>query len=240
MRNLSVVIPSRSITNLTTCLDALRLSEPQLRVIVVDDGLDWLRSPALWASRHHRRSIFGVKPFVFARNSNLGIAAAGQDDVVLLNDDAELRVNSGFRLMQEQWLKNPGYGLIASSIDQCGTPEQVRRGTTGLRELPVMAMFACVFIPRVTTRLVGLLDERFGVNAGGPGLHGYGVEDYEYCWRIRRAGLKIGVSDSCYVTHTGLPSTFRHRDRRPGEPQTADVGLHEKLFQEIHGKKVYT
>jgi hypothetical protein len=235
-----VVIPSRNIHNLTACLGSLAICEPDLPVIIVDDGLEWTKSSGLWASEYHRRSIFGIRPFIFARNSNLGIAAAGRDDVILLNDDAQLHIKHGFHLIKEQWLENPGYGLIASSIDHCGTPEQVRRGASGLRELPVMAMFACVFIPLVTTQRIGLLDERFGVNAGGPGARGYGVEDYEYCWRIRKAGLKIGVSDSCYVIHTKLPSTFRHRDRRAGEPRMADVGLHEKLFQEIYGQDAYT
>ena len=38
-----------------------------------------------------------MKPFVFARNVNLGIEAAGDADVILMNDDAtQLRTPYGF------------------------------------------------------------------------------------------------------------------------------------------------
>jgi len=83
------------------------------------------------------------------------------------------------------------------------------------------------------------MDERFGVNAGGPGVRGYGCCDDDYSWRVRRAGLKLGVSDSCFVDHTTLHSTFGHRDSAPGAPKTADVRLHEKLFREKWGEDAH-
>ncbi len=45
MNKLSVVIPSRNIDNLVACVGALREHEPSLRVIVVDDGVDWNSRP---------------------------------------------------------------------------------------------------------------------------------------------------------------------------------------------------
>lgn len=232
-RGLAVVIPSKTVANLAACLGAIETRETGLRVIVVDDGVAW-RDGAMNLSGVY--AIRGVKPFVFARNCNLGIRAAGSDDVVLLNDDALLRTLGGFRAMQRQHEENPQFGLIGASLDYCGTPDQHRQAESGLREVSHMVVFACVFIPRSTIDRVGLLDERFAVNAGGDGVRGYGCEDDDYCWRVRQAGLKLGVSDSCFVDHTTLPSTFGHRDAKPGAAKSADVRLHEKVFQEKWGE----
>ena len=49
---------------------------------------------------------------------------------------------------------------------------------------------------------VGLLDERFDC---------YGGDDDDYCYRVRKAGLKIGIFDGCFVDHSTLTSTFRGR-----------------------------
>ncbi len=137
--------------------------------------------------------------------------------------------------MQEQLLANPEYGLIASSIDRCGTPCQHRQAQSGLREATdPMVMFACVLIARMTIERVGLMDEDFGVNAVGP-VRGYGVDDDSYCWAVRRSGLKLGVSDSCYVTHTELPSTFGFREGTG----KADIRPHQKLFRQKWGEDAH-
>ena len=60
----------------------------------------------------------------------------------------------------------------------------------------------CVFIPRGTLETVGLLDDRF---------IGYGCDDDDYCLRVRKAGLKIGIFDGCFVDHSTLKSTYRGR-----------------------------
>lgn len=223
MPPLSVIIPSKNVSNLSVCLGAVAKHEPDLRIIVVDDGLKGRPEGPVY--------IQGIKPFIFSRNINLGIEAAGRDDVILLNDDAILETRGGFREMRQQWKANQQYGIIGSSIDYCGTPDQHRHRGRGLRELPWMVVFACVFIPRRTIDVVGLLDECFGVNAGGPGVRGYGCDDDDYSWRVRKAGLKLGVSDSCFVNHTSLPSTFRGDREHPASPR-----LHEKLFQRKWGQ----
>jgi GT2 family glycosyltransferase len=213
----------------------VRSFESSLSVIVIDDGIEWEGSCRWPIGQWMPQRIDGEQPFVFARNCNRGIKAAGGNDVILLNDDALLKVPGGFRAMQRQWIENPEYGLIASTVDKCGTPCQHRQRETGLREATdPMVAFICVFIPRSTIDKVGLLDERFGVNAGSD-CPAYGVEDDDYCWRVRAAGLKLGVSDSCFVTHTELPSTFGFRDAKPGERKAADILPHKKLFREKHG-----
>jgi GT2 family glycosyltransferase len=37
----------------------------------------------------------------------------------------------------------------------------------------------------------------------------YGGEDDDYCYRVRKAGLRVGIFDGCAVNHASLPSSFR-------------------------------
>jgi GT2 family glycosyltransferase len=154
--------------------------------------------------------------------------------VVLLNDDAILKTPRGLSILATQAHAHPEYGAICPGFDWCGTPNLVNQGRAELTEEKTMLVFACVFIPRATIDRVGFLDERFGVNAGGPGRRGYGCDDDDYSKRIRDAGLKLGVYDPVMVhhtkEHTGLRSTFRD------DPEHSwDVKAHEELFRQKHG-----
>jgi GT2 family glycosyltransferase len=207
--SLSVVIPSKMASNLVPCLEAVRKHEPAARLIVVDDGMDfsWLPRPDLMPCEFHP----GVNPFVFSRNINVGIRAAGSDDVVLLNDDALLQTPGGFTLLQQAARDNPEYGVIAASSNGVGNVRQNRQGS-GLRAEPRMVCFVAVLVPRRTIDAVGLLDERYTA---------YGFDDDDYCLQVRRAGLVIGIHDGCFVDHESLRSTFRggahgHASLEPG------------------------
>jgi GT2 family glycosyltransferase len=161
----------------------------------VDDGIDWNPCPIEVLPAQ----IGGAKPFVFSTNANIGIMAVGTDDVILLNDDALLKTASGFGEMQLAAVENPDYGLIGATCNNVGNRNQHPQGI-GLREDPRMVCFICVYIPRRTIKAVGMLDERFV---------GYGCEDDDYCLRVRKAGMKVGVHDGCYVDHGSLTSSFR-------------------------------
>jgi glycosyltransferase involved in cell wall biosynthesis len=206
----SVVIPSKLSTNLFPCVDAVLRCQPRSRIIVIDDGL---------AARHPAPSyIEGIKPFVFARNVNLGIRAAMQlgDDAVLLNDDALLMTDGGFDLLAAQAGK---HGLVSAATNVTGYPVQFRRpGTWPPRAADTVA-FVCVYLPASTVRRVGMLDERFAC---------YGGDDVDYCRRVRRAGLSIAVVDGCFVDHSRLRSTFRGDPQAPGDIATATRILAEK------------
>ena len=91
------------------------------RVIVVWDGdipLD-LDEPRMQGFGNTWR-IDGSRPFMFARNINIGIRAAGEDDVVLANDDALLKTPIGFSLLREQIARNPEYGAVCPGFDVGG------------------------------------------------------------------------------------------------------------------------
>lgn len=230
MNPYSVIIPSKNIDNLTACVSAIRAMGETCRIIVVWDGpLSDLMDDENWT--------MGEKPFIFSRNVNIGIRAAGTDDVVLINDDALLRTERGFAKLQAcVHIDRTKWGAMCPGFTpgSVGTPNLVWRGRQHPVEEKVMLVFACVYIPRATIDRAGLLDERFGINAGGEGKRGYGLEDDDYSLRIRQAGMRLGVFDGVLVDHlplsTGLKSTFRHDPEHPH-----DVRAHEDLFMHKHG-----
>ena len=186
--SLSVIIPSRNAANLFVSAGAVRRSDPDADIIAMDDGLSAVPSGVI--------RIPCPKPFIFARNCNLGIEFAG-GDVVLLNDDAAL-IDGSFSAMQRAAVEHPEFGVISAACATASYPQ--RPQGTGLRVVDRMVAFFAVLIPRRTIDVVGLLDERFV---------GYGHEDDDMCLRVRKAGLKIGVFDGCIVEHESLKSTFR-------------------------------
>jgi len=201
---------------LIPCLRAVIQHEPTADVVIVDDGIDFdycapqieeinaLKPKGLW-------TFPGKKPFIYARNVNIGIVAASGDegddfidqskgdDVVLLNDDALLKSPGGFTALQYAAEEHPEFGVIGAVTNVTGQPLQFPKGI-GLREVPHIA-FVCVLIPRRTIDKIGLLDERYCLD--------YGVEDRDYCESVTRAGLKVGVHDGCFVDHGILTSSFR-------------------------------
>lgn len=211
--NLAVIIPSKTSANLFPCVAAVREHEPDARIIVVDDGLD--RAPV------GVECVQGAKPFCYARNINIGIEAAGDcDGVILLNDDAILETPGGFTAMAQACRDYPEYGLIGATANIVGNPNQFPKGI-GLRPESRMVCFLGVYIPRTTLDRVGLLDERFV---------GYGLDDDDYSFAVRAAGLKIGVHDGCYLDHGSLVSSFR------GDPKTpADYRPNLRRFIEKWG-----
>ena len=223
MNGLSIIIPSRSITNLLPCIQAIHDHEPDPKIIVADDGVDWgfpHESEIIGPVRIDRLPISvvrGVKPFIFARNVNLGIRAAGDDDIIILGDDGLLQTPNGFTLLQQAAYANPEYGIISSSCNNVGNPNQLRRPSGSLRPEPRTVCFVCVIWPRSVINTIGLMDERFGgLDECGEVI--YGFCDDDICLRARNAGYKLGVFDGCYVDHVTLPSEFRSQGPRSLDP----------------------
>ena len=225
---LSVVILSKNADNLAPCVQAIVDNEriagqpgvedgTGLRIVVVDDGVDWARYVELSgcnanvptdqfvALPYISEIVPGIRPFVFARNANLGIVASGNADVVLVNDDALLRTKYGFSGMQliaSSWW--PRTGILAATCNNVGNlaqhPRPIPFDYIGFRREERMVCFVCVLIPRATIEMVGPLDEDFT---------SYGVDDDDYCLRVTRAGLGIAITDLCYVDHGSLTSSYR-------------------------------
>jgi O-antigen biosynthesis protein len=215
---LSVVIPSRTAENFLKCAEAVRKHEPEAQIILVDDGIpsDFWPRPELMPCLGFRTGL----PFNFSRNCNAGIGLAENDDVVLLNDDAILQTPGGLSLMQMAAIQNQEYGVIGAVTNNVGNRNQYQQNI-GLRADARMCCFICVLIPRRTIQKVGLLDERYDC---------YSHQDDDYSYRVRKAGLKIGIHDGCFVDHLTLKSTFRGEPHCGGEIKTG-----AKIFKEIHG-----
>ena len=79
--NFSIIIPSRSASNLVPCIRAIREAGETARIIVVDDGVEWPSDEPLaeWGALE---GFMGESPFIFARNVNIGICEAADDDVI--------------------------------------------------------------------------------------------------------------------------------------------------------------
>lgn len=202
---IAVIVPSKTASNLEACAWARLDFDPNCGpLIVVDDGLAYIPDSCDGAT-----ILKGVKPFVFARNMNLGITEALNrpriNGVLLLNDDAILETHSGFSLLERAASEHPEYGIIGAVTNVTGQPLQQPQGI-GLREVEHFA-FVCVYIPRSTIERVGLLDERYCLD--------YGCEDRDYCLTVRAKGLKVGVHDGCFVDHAFLTSSFRGDPHAP-------------------------
>jgi GT2 family glycosyltransferase len=212
---LSIIIPSKNAANLVPCVQAIRSAGETCRIIVIDDGIDrdqWRSLSGGWgifAGSPDIAEVLGHKPFVYARNINLGIYAAGADDVILLNDDALLQTPMGFAKMWDQSKRRPQYGVIAAACNNVGNPLQnlvpELADLDGVRNENRTLCFTCVLIPRRVIDAVGLLDERFV---------DYGMDDDDYCLRVRYHGLRLAIYDGCYCDHGSLTSSYR------GGPQT--------------------
>lgn len=225
----SIVIPSRNADNLSRCVDAIYDAGETTRIIVVWDGDGPLRvgmnAPWTVPERGVIEVVRGEKPFCYARNINIGICAAGDDDVILLNDDALLKTTNGFTDMSIA-CSVQGWGMLGAVTNAVGNPNQLRSAPLPsemwtVREEPRQLCFVCVYIPRSTISAVGMLDERYV---------DYGLDDDDYSLRVRRAGLRLGVYDGCFVDHGSLASSFRAPGGRGG-----DFSANMRRFIEKHG-----
>lgn len=195
-----VVIPSNNAERLRRCVESIfaRHAVSPSSIIVVDDGAkkDWTESDT--------KVIFvdGVSPFIYARNANIGIHAAGDNDVVLMGDDVTAKTPMAFDLLAETAWRSK-VGAVSAAIDgPVGNTLQRRHTQSAVRESGVQLCFVCIYLPRKALQLVGALDEQFD---------GYGFEDTDWCWRAQAAGLRLLIDDRAVVKHNepGMESAFR-------------------------------
>lgn len=198
----AVVIPSRLVSNLRPCLEAIQRMEPGARIVVVDDGLE--------AKPPGPEYVEGVKPFSFASNVNRGIKRAGTDDVVVMNDDALLKTQGGFRSLSAFAAAHLECGCVAPATNVTGQALQMlqHRSPTGWRYVNNVP-YVCVYLRRAVLDKVGPLSEEYGGN--------YGAEDTDHILMMRKKGFKVAVVYGVYVDHGSLWSTFRGDPRSFGD-----------------------
>lgn len=215
-----VVIPSGSPTNLVACIRSILAHEPDMSpedfLVISDKGAVPAAEPDLPSGIPW---IEGPQPFNFSRNVNLGFTYAEDDDVIVLGDDGLLETDHGFTKLAECSRDHPEYGIISAACNNVGNPRQNLRPGEGLRVEPDTLCFVCVYITRFAISTAGHMDEQFA---------GYGEDDRDMSIRVRKAGLKLGVFDGCFVNHNHLPSVYKETTNR-------DFRANRELFIEKWG-----
>lgn len=200
---MKIIIPSNNIFNLRKCVESILKTHPNFatkNIIVVDDG-----AKAYWAGEDPDVAwVRGKKPFIYARNVNLGINEADREDVVILGDDVSIKADNTFDFMKETSERMSVAAVSASVIGDVGNPHQ-RHDYLIVKESPLQLCFVCVYLPRKWLDTVGLLDEQFD---------GYGCEDVDWCFRAQEFGGRFLVDGRAIVFHNhfNMKSAFRSKD----------------------------
>jgi len=210
----SIIIPAHNNLHLTRlCVDSIfrHTTWPNYEIVIVDnassDGTaDYLHELA--ARYANVRCIFNERNAGFARAINQGIAAAGGDYLVFLNNDTI--VARGWLTAMIRYLEaHPDVGMIGPATNLAGNEAKIDVDYTTVEEMeafaerytrehagealePRMLGFFCLVIPRRVLDQVGLLDERFGIGM---------FEDDDLSLRVRRAGYRLVCTDGAFVHH---------------------------------------
>ena len=199
----SIVIMSKYRKVLEPLLVSIsRFERQHPKIIVVTNGDEITDDLPVKVSRVIRTT----DPFVFAKSSNIGIEAAGTDDIVLCNDDVRIvRDQTFYRLRTWAHTVEP-LGVLSPLIDGWvgnlyqNAYEVSRRWPKDNGGKPAVigmygksqVCFICVYIKRACLNATGPLDENYT---------GYGFDDNDYCMAARKCGFLTGITRHVVVKH---------------------------------------
>lgn len=209
----SVVLPAFNLSHkIARTLDALLAHDyPSLEIIVVDDGSTdgmaevVLRYPVVRLIRHPRN--LGVSA---ARNT--GIRAATHDLVYLLDADCQVLPGTVARLV-DRLQQEPRIGVVSGSYLSDATKRNLANRLYDVAErfrdyLPGARNYL------YTTVSNALLRKPVFEKVGGFGPSWRRIQDYEFTYRIHRAGYLVQHDPSIQVVHDNhresLGSYFGH------------------------------
>ncbi|TCH96748.1 glycosyltransferase [Roseococcus sp. SYP-B2431] len=219
----AVVIPIHNAAEaLRNCLaSVIAHSAAPARLILVDDAST---DPAVAEILGKLQGRAGIeilrndRNLGFTASCNRGIAAAGRDDVILLNSDTEVPARWIENLMAAAW-STPETASATPFSDRAGAfstpPVPEGMSTTELSRLCAQSSLAtppeaptghgfCLYLRRDAIDRAGLLDaESFP--------RGYGEEN-EWSMRALRAGLRHVVDDRSFVRHREAASFGAERE----------------------------
>jgi GT2 family glycosyltransferase len=211
-----VVVTYNGLTFNRLCLESvLANTEEDFELIVVDNrSEDGTRSylTKLPEADARVRVLFNARNVGFAPACNQGLALAGGEHVVLLNNDTMVPPGWLGRLLGH--LRDPDVGLVGPVTNRIGNEAEIEthyrswgeflelarirseRHAGEWLDIRTPAMF-CLAMRRQTQRHLGPLDERYEV-----GL----LEDDDYADRAREAGYELRCAEECLVHHFGEAS----------------------------------
>jgi GT2 family glycosyltransferase len=213
-----IVVPIFNAASLVErCIESvLRWTSAPARLVLIDDASTESDVPPLllrYASRANVSIIRNATNLGYTRSSNLGIAAAGDQDVVLLNSDTQVgpRWLDRFRAIA---YGDDSIGTVTAVSDNAGaftvpeleqycpipsawTLEQTQRALLQRTacpppQLPTGNGF-CMFIKRTMLDAVGVLDADAFPS-------GYGEEN-DLCQRAEHAGFRHVIAGDVFVAH---------------------------------------
>jgi GT2 family glycosyltransferase len=210
---ISIVIPTHNRLDLTRqCVASIRRwTETPHEIVIVDNG-STDGTPA-WAREEGLRVIPHTQNHGVPTACNRGILASLGEYVLLLHNDTLVSPGWATRLLAHAQT-DPGVGLVGPATNFATSSQQIpvsyqthdeylvcaaeraRAHRGAAAEMERLAGF-CLLIPRHVIRMVGLLDERFGLGK---------LEDDDYCLRVRMAGYRILWAQDVLVHHDGHQS----------------------------------
>jgi O-antigen biosynthesis protein len=177
---------------------------PNYEIVVSDNGstdgtLNYLKT------LDYVRLIENKKNLGFAKAHNNVIRMYPDNDIVLVNNDIE--VPFGWLPILFQNIKSKNLGAVSPAIqtnqglDVGAVLDKNAIGRSLLNDFktkPDWITGSCFYITRDTINKIGLLDEEF---------HFY-YEDVDYCFRMKRAGIKFEcIKDIIIIHHNSISST---------------------------------
>jgi len=172
----------------------LNTQHPYELILVVSKSEDQTEKWCdIWAEQFEQIKVIKCPREGITKAINIGIKAAGDNDVYLSQDDVILP-----NLYGRDWLDTL---VKVSQMKNCGIVTTIRgggiSGSTYLNGQRWAGTWS-LFIPRKTINEIGLLDEKF---SPGPG------DDIDYSYRVHKAGLLIYVANF-WVDHHRMTENF--------------------------------
>jgi len=132
----------------------------------------------------------------FARTVNRAMLQAQGDFFVILRNDALVAPGWLERLVQAA-RAHPAAGAVGTLTNSVTVPWQDRGAPApasgpGPRPVPYLRA-VCLLVARAAAEKVGPLDERFA----------WGLEDVDYCLRLRQAGFAVLLDEGVFVANAG-------------------------------------
>jgi GT2 family glycosyltransferase len=158
---------------------------------------------------------YNEEHFCYSRAVNIGIKTFPQEDIILMNDDCQILEWDFFNRLSQLAYADPYCGILSPLIVGCAGNEyqrwheMVRFWTPDMDFVevkdPSTVCFPCVYIKRAVFNHVGFLNETKA---------SYGMEDVEYCAKVRRVGWKTMITQRILVQHAdGSPALGEGRGK---------------------------